>query len=346
MEYAGMLLRFCIFGGVLPYLLGGVFTKRIENNPCFPMNRVLNGYILMWAVVQLISVPMIYLGRSFGEMTAFCCNIFLVIALWQLVCERKTLWTEWKGYGTRFRERGFWYGVLILLMILQAIYVGICYQVNDDDAFYVASAQTSLDTNTLFSIDPYTGEAFSTFPARYVLSPFPLFMAFISKLVGVKATVMAHTLLPMVLIMLVYAVYSLWAGELFRDNHKAQTMFMFFVMVVLAFSDFSTHARGMMMFPRIWQGKAVLATILLPLVLLWGVRMIQYPLKKTQWIYMFVVMLACCHTSSMGIMLAAIELGLCGLLAALTQKNIRLLFYTILCCIPNLIYAGIYVLIR
>lgn len=346
MEYVIMLLRFCVFGGLLPYILGGIFTKKIEKEHIFPMNRVLNGYILMWAVLQVVSVPMIYMKRSFWEMTALCCIIFFTIALWQLICERKTILPEWKGYAGRFKERGFWYGVLILLMILQAIYVGICYQVNDDDAFYVASAQTTLDTNSLFMIDPYTGDAFSKFPARYVLSPFPLFMAFISKLVGVKATVMAHTLLPMVLILMVYAVYSLWAKELFRENVKAQTIFLFWVMVILAFSDFSTHARGMMMFPRIWQGKAILATILLPLVLLLGMRMIHRPLKRGEWLYMGVVMLACCHTSSMGIMLGAIELGLCGLLAALGQKNVRLLFYTILCCIPNLIYAGIYVLIR
>lgn len=346
MEYLSMLLRFCVFGGLLPYLLGGFITKRVEETQSFPMNRVLNGYIVMWAVVQLVAVPMVYMKRTFGEMYAVCGVIFALIVIGQLVSEGKTFLPEWRGYTHRFKERGFWYGVLILLMILQAIYVGISYQVNDDDAFYVASAQTTLDTNTLFMIDPYTGDPFSKFPARYVLSPFPLFMALLSRLVGVKATVMAHTLLPMVLILLVYAVYTLWAKELFGENYKDQTIFMFFVMVVLAFSDFSTHARGMMMFPRIWQGKAVLATILLPLVLLLGMRMIHRQLNGTEWFYMVVVMLACCQVSSMGIILAAIELGICGLLAATHQKNIRLLLYTIICCIPNLIYAGIYVMIR
>lgn len=338
-------IRFLIWGGFLPSLLGVVMLQKWKKEYDL-LDMVLSGYILMWAVMQLIAVPMIYLRqsfRSFGAIIIVLIVIFVGLAIWR---ERKTFFQTYCSAVRRIVPGGLSTALFRLLVLAQAIYVSCCYLVNDDDAFYVASAQTSLDTDTMYVFDPYTGDPFVSFPARYVLSPFSLFVAFMSRMVGVKAPAMAHTFLPFVLIILVYVVYKQWARFLFQDNQKAQTVLMYFVMLVFSFCDYSTHARGMMMFSRIWQGKAVLATILLPLILVFGMRMIRDTLLKRQWYFLFLLMLASCLVSSMGIMLAAIELGICGIIASLYQRNWKTLLYTVLCCIPNGIYAIIYILIR
>lgn len=339
------IIRFLIWGGFLPSLLGVVMLRRWEKEYDL-LDMVLCGYILIWAVMQLIAVPMIYLRQSFQAfcgLTVVLLILFLGIAIWR---DRKNVFKRY-CFAVKQLVKGDFPTILFRLLVLaQAIYVSCCYLVNDDDAFYVASAQTSLDTDTMYVFDPYTGDPFVSFPARYVLSPFSLFVAFMSRMVGVKAPAMAHTFLPFVFIILVYVVYKQWARFLFQDNQKAQTVFMYFVMLVYAFCDYTTRARGMMMFSRIWQGKAVLATILLPLILVFGMRMIRDTLLKRQWYFLFLLMLASCLVSSMGIMLAAIELGICGIIASLYQRNWKTLLYTVLCCIPNGIYAIIYILIR
>lgn len=339
------IIRFLIWGGFLPSLLGVVMLRKWKKEYDL-LDMVLSGYILMWAVMQLIAVPMIYLRQSFHAffvLMVVLLMIFVGIAIW---CERRTVFQTYCAAVKRIVQGDLPTTLFRLLVFVQAIYVSCCYLVNDDDAFYVASAQTSLDTDTMYVVDPYTGDSFASFPARYVLSPFPLFVAFMSRMVGVKAPAMAHTFLPFVFIILVYVVYKQWAEFLFQDNQKAQTVFMYFVMLVYAFCDYSTRARGMMMFPRIWQGKAVLATILLPFVLVFGMSMIRDNLSKYQWCFLFLLMLASCLVSSMGIMLAAIELGICGIIALLYQRNWKSLLYTVICCIPNGIYAIIYILIR
>lgn len=340
------LLRYAFIGWLIPYLLGAKMTQAVEGNDARPMGRVLNGYIVMWAVMQLIAVPMIFLRADFHLFVAICMVVFVVLAIWNLVSERKLLCTEWKTMLVCMKAQGALRMMLWVLMVLQAVYVACSFLSNDDDAFYVASAQTALDTDTMYAIDPYTGDPFASFPARYVLSPFPLFTAFMAKIVGVNAPTMAHSMFPVLFILLVYVVYDIWSRFLFPENTRTQTIFVFFVMVVLAFSNYSTHARGMMMFPRIWQGKGVLATILLPLILVLGMRMISRRYSRVEWGYLFTVMMASCFVSSMGIMLAAIEIGICGLLAAFRQRQVKPLIYTLLCCVPNLVYAAIYVLIR
>lgn len=340
------LIRYVVIGGIIPYFLGIKITRGVEKGDARPMQNVLNGYIVMWALIQLLAVPMIYCKVSFHVFVRVCLFIFCIFSAWNVVSERHYLCIKWKNGRRWIKEQGMFRVMLWCIMVLQAIYVALSFLSNDDDAFYVASAQTALDTDTMYRIDPYTGDMFCNFPARYVLSPFPLFVAFMGRVVGLNAPTMAHTLLPVILILLIYVVYEIWARFLFQDNKQAQTIFLFFVMVVLAFCNYTTHARGMMMFPRIWQGKAVLATILLPLILVLGMRMVSYGYSRMEWLYLFLVMMASCFVSSMGIMLSAIEIGICGLLTALRRRQVKPLAYTVLCCMPNLIYGIIYLLIR
>ena len=271
------IIRLFIWGGFLPSLLGVVMLRRWKKEYDL-LDMVLSGYIIIWAVMQLIAVPMIYLRlsfRAFCGVTVVSLILFLGIAVWR---DRKNVFEKY-CFAVKQLAKGDFPTILFRLLVLaQAIYVSCCYLVNDDDAFYVASAQTSLDTDTMYVFDPYTGDPFVSFPARYVLSPFPLFVAFMSRMVGVKAPAMAHTFLP--------------------------------------------------------------------LILVFGMRMIRDTLLKRQWYFLFLLMLASCLVSSMGIMLAAIELGICGIIASLYQRNWKTLLYTMLCCIPNGIYAIIYILIR
>lgn len=340
------ILKYIAVGAVLPYLLGMKLSAKQTENTETPMSCVFHGYIVMWAAMQLVAIPMIFLKLSFRNFVVLCSVIFLLIALWNAVTERKNQVLFWKKQFAEIKKKKILWWILAALVLLQGLYVAASYMSNDDDAYYVATAQTALDTNSMYAIDPYTGDAFAEFPARYVLSPFPLFVAFFSQAVGVKAPVMAHTLLPFFLIIFVYVIYRMWAEKLFPQEEKKQTLFFLFVMLILAYSNFSTHAKTMMMFPRIWQGKAVLATILLPYILLPGTQMILGKMRKTDWINLFLTMTASCLVSSMGIMLAAIEIGICGLMAMIRKKNMRPLFLTALCCMPNVIYAGIYLMIR
>ena len=70
-----------------------------------------------------------------------------------------------------------WYLPAVLLIVVQ-MYAGIFYtHIDDDDAFYVATASTTLETDTVFQYNAYTGDEYESLPSRYVLSPFPIFEA-------------------------------------------------------------------------------------------------------------------------------------------------------------------------
>ena len=343
---AVVFMKYALFAWMMPYILGAKLTRHIGGEENRPFHSVLYGYLLMWAVLQCVTVPMIFLRRGFQEVVGICLVIFGTLAVWTIVTDFRWILGIWKDYPHLWKRQGVVQSVLIILIVMVAAYVSLCYLVNDDDAYYVVTAQTTLDTGTMYTIDPYTGEALGSLPSRYVLSPFPVFVSFMSCLIGVKAPAMAHTLMPFGLVIMSFFVYYMWAKELYKNERTGQNYFLLFSILSLMLSNFSTHARGMMLFSRIWQGKAILATILLPLLLFMGVKMVTETFKRLDWFLLFIVMMASCFVSSMGIMLAAIEIGILAIVAALYHRRWTEIKWTIVCCLPNLVYAGIYVIIR
>lgn len=88
-----------------------------------------------------------------------------------------------------------------------------------DDCFYVATATTDVYTDTIFEVDSYTGTAYRALPRRYVLSPFPVFLAVVSQLSGrLHPAVMAHMVFPAVFLSMAYMVQAVLAKNGFPEK--------------------------------------------------------------------------------------------------------------------------------
>ena len=82
-----------------------------------------------------------------------------------------------------------------------------------DDAYYVGGISMADQTGVLNRIRPYTG--LSTNPdMRHALATFPLWIAYVARMTGIHAAIVAHTVLPLVLIPLTYYVFFLIGRKL------------------------------------------------------------------------------------------------------------------------------------
>ena len=187
---------------------------------------------------------------------------------------------------------------------------------------------------------------YATLPTRYVLSPFFSFVAFLSRISGVHPAVTAHVVLAATLIILSYAVYALLGRKLFSGQPAQAAYFLFFVILLTLFSGYTVYTQGMFTLVRIWQGKAVLCAILVPMAFYMMLHLWEGESVRADWLFLLLLMCACCMVSSMGIMLGAVMLGIFGILSAARNKSIKMLIYTALCCIPNMIRAAIYLAIH
>ena len=97
---------------------------------------------------------------------------------------------------------------------------------------------------------------------------------------------------------------------------------------------------------RIWQGKALLASFLLPAIFYYSRCCMEESAERGEWIRLLVLMLSSCLVSSMGMMLAPVMLGLMALLYGIPGWEWKRILQAFACCIPNLICAAVYLIVR
>lgn len=304
------------------------------------------GYIILWGLFEIIALPLIYLRKSLNLLCIVYGTIVVLCMIIGLIKSRERIVPMMKQSMSSIKDK-----VLIgwgnVLLILGQAYVYVRYMhIDDDDAFYFGAAVTAVSTNTIFSMDPYTGMEFAELPSRYVMSPFFSFVAFLSRISGVHPAVVTHLVLAGILIVLSYTIYSLVGKKLFPDNSRLSEYFLFFVILIVLFSGYTVYTQGMFTLVRIWQGKAVFCAVLVPMICYMMLHLASQKAVAADWCFLFLLMCACCLVSSMGIMLGAIMLGIFGILHVIRDRDFKKFLCTALCCIPNIVCAALYLIMR
>ena len=97
---------------------------------------------------------------------------------------------------------------------------------------------------------------------------------------------------------------------------------------------------------RIWQGKAVLAAVILPLLFYYLLCAYKNEYQIQDIIQIFLTTGAAALTSSMGIFLAPIMVALGAFAGIIQTRKIGIAWKLLAGCIPCIILTGIYLLLR
>ena len=195
---------------------------------------------------------------------------------------------------------------------------------------------------------PYTGMS-TELDVRHGLAPFPIWIAWLSQMTGIATVAVAKTLLPVALISMTYGVFYL-IGSRGLSQGKNLPLFLVCTEVLVLFGDYSFYTVENFMIARSRQGKAALGSILIPMIfflLLLLFRRLQEKQKITVgfWILLTAVMTSCCLASTMGALLACMLMGVAGICGAIAYKNRKILPPLAACCVPCIIYAGMYLVL-
>lgn len=331
---------------IVPILIGTLLInqlfKEIETDLLL---AVVCGAICMLAVFYILVIPMQFLSIPLHILAICWCIVMIILCGFSLIFN----WSRFKRIlGDNYQKIKIrsWFTALIIALILSQAFILTWYQhIDNDDAVYVASATTAVNTDSIFQYNPYTGQSLVEYPDRYVLSPFPIFIATLSKLVLIHPTIVAHTILPAFLIPLSYIVIALLGKKLFPDQPSGVYYFLLFMCVLNYFGNVSIYTNSTFLLLRIWQGKAVLANIIIPAILYFSFRAMLGERNYGEWIMVFACSLTACLVSSMGILLAPIMIACMGFVFAIQNRKIKTLLYSIACCLPCIV-CGIFSVIR
>ena len=164
----------------------------------------------------------------------------------------------------------FW--IIFALLLLFELYMSYTNaSIDGDDAYYVAQSVQTWQTGTMYYYVPYTGWT-TTLDGRHALSMMPIWVAYIATACGTHPTIVAHSLLPMVLIPLADLCLYCAASELTCSFPKEQQRrmlpaIMILVAVMQIFGNISIYTPETFLILRTWQGKSLLANLILPAAL-------------------------------------------------------------------------------
>ena len=250
------------------------------------------------------------------------------------------------------------WAVFCIMLALQLFMSVRMMTADGDDAYYVGQALSADVTDLVYYFDPYTG-AYSVLDFRHALAPFPLFIALLARYSGLHVAVVAHTVLPLFLIVISYMVYMQIGRLLLKKEQEQLPMFMILILLINTFGNYSRYTRETFFLTRTWQGKSVLANLVIQmafLVLLALARRTEssVPVQEKEepqgiaglFVLLCFVNLAGALSSSLGLLLLIVLETLLLLLTAVRNRRPALILGGMLSMIPCYYFIAIYVLDR
>lgn len=333
---------------VLPVCVGNCFAgvDKSHKNIVFLW---ISGQILLWAGFQVICVPVILTEGRLEKVVlwygVYITGLLVVSAVLWFRNHKgpKAVWTQKPD-----REAVILWVIFGVLLLLQLVLAVVMVYNDGDDAYYVAISTAAQESGKMYQKLPYTGMS-TELDVRHGLAPFPIWIAWLSQMTGIATVTVAKTLLPVVLISMTYGVFYL-IGSRGLSQGKNLPLFLICTEVLVLFGDYSFYTVENFMIARSRQGKAALGSILIPMIfflLLLLFRRLQEKQKITVgfWILLTAVMTSCCLASTMGALLACMLVGVAGICGAIAYQNRKILLPLAACCVPCIIYAGMYLVL-
>ena len=329
----------------IPVVCGRILSGRKHS----PAAAYVTGMLLMGAAFQASAVPLILLHRSLRAVLIVWHALLIAVTAGTMLLRRRKGTEAVKESGSLQRPGRVdaLLGLIaaVLLLVQCAFYV-FGTHIDDDDARYVANAVEAYETGTMYRHHPNTGEEMTYFMgeiSKEVVSPITMFYAGVSVLTGIHPAVMMHTVWPVVWLCMGYLSLWLVSGALFGEDRTRRLFFLIVCMCMVLWGNTAVRRGEVFMLTRLWQGKSLIPAIISPLFFDRYLR--GYDQKTGYYGSLFLVSLFACLSSGMGIVMAAVYTGLITLLHAIRERRPLILFGGMLCALPNVCYAVIYLLL-
>ncbi len=341
------LLIILMFVFIVPFFIGMSVTDFMgEKYRNSAVAAVAAGTMVMFALFQLVAVPVIIFARRFSLVLWIWDVITGVFALASCVANIR----RFKDILAYTKKQLVAAGVIgiaaLVIVVFQSGYLALNLHYDDDDARYVPSIVSAVEKDTMFVDNPITGETMYwdvSETAKDMVSPWTIYWAVLSKLCMIHPAIVCHTVVPMLYIIIAYFMYILIGKELFSDDMKKISVFVILVSLLNIFSGYSVYNAGAFLLLRIWQGKALFAGMVLPFLFWLAIKLFKNDLSHKECIIALIACMAASMTTGFGIFLAPLFLFLCMIIHGIKNDRWDIYVRIAACMIPNIIYAVLYV---
>ncbi|MDE7354960.1 MAG: hypothetical protein K2O06_18230 [Acetatifactor sp.] len=359
-----------LMGGliVLPVVVGGLFVNAFSGEKRFRepfrgevvfglLFQWVSGQLCLWAGFHILCTALILKGENFDAVIksygVLVVSLLLLAAAGEI--RRGAVYTRPQAHAREHEKKKDWMPVVLwclagALLVLQLVLAGVLAYEEGDDAFYVAISTATESSDTMYQTLAYTGRH-TSFDARHGLAPFPVWVAMAARITGIRTVTMAQIALPVVLIGMSYAIYYLIGKKLFPQGARQVPMFLIFIECLVLFGGYSTYSAENFLLVRTAQGKAVLASIVIPFLVLLLLQLLEdlqesHKIGRAYWALLALTAGAGCLCSTLGNLLTCLMLAACGLCILVCYRKWKELWLMAGCCMLPLGMIFLYMWIK
>lgn len=347
---------------VVPFCIGLIPMRWIPENKRNIGVAYISGYLIMLPLCWLVTVPCILLVKyySFRVMSGCFTVVVLVAAVLGVILTvqayRQKKWVSLKPVfrlGQMSWEERIGWLFFFALLGLQLYKSFTLMSFDGDDAEYVAQSLVTQQSETMYLIKPYTGGT-TSLDIRHSLAVLPIWIAYIGKMTGIHTTILAHSILPFVLIPLTYIVFYEMGKHLLKKKKEYLPAFMGLIALLQIFGNVSIYTNETFFLTRTWQGKAVAASFVIPAtlwLLLWIFdREEGENYKKGEniglWALLWCTNMTAGVCTSMVVFLNAGMIAVVAFWMMLVEKKFSILMKAGIVCVPNAVYVMLYLFLH
>ena len=347
---------------LLPFCGGQIANVWFSEKKNAIFRVYLCGLIICFAVFQGVVVTNLLTVNDFSIACQVFENIISVLAILGIVtvtvsmCRKKKSadkvsaekYKESVSKAKRIENIVLWavFGIVFLFQIIQSF--RLTYP-DGDDAYYVGMATTGTYVSEMFTRLPYTGE-YIGLDTRHCLAPFSYFVSFLARSSGVDASIIAHSVLPVLFLFFTYGIYYLIAERLFKEKRET-ALFMLLVSALFTFGNYSAYSMETFLMTRIRQGKASLGSFAIPVAIFVLLYLTEHLDKKRTDRVVCYLLLACngmaaALFTTMGNLIYPCLLAVAALCIGIHKKHWKVMIPLAFSCVPSVATAVLYLIIR
>ncbi|MCR5160336.1 MAG: hypothetical protein K6C06_01080 [Lachnospiraceae bacterium] len=322
--------------------MGMLFPARLHNNRI--LNLFLLGFPAYFGLFQITALPLKILKKPLHLLTLAWGVLMLLVILFILLFRRKTLVEALKDLG-RICRPDIWRFLFVVTVL--ALGVLLALNVNHistfDEGFYIGLPVSSVYSDTIELMDPYSGRLLDHYAVFYFLNTVTVHSAVMFQALGLHPLVEQNFTLTITLV-IVFSAFLYRAGcYLFKGERRAAVFFTWISILVLMFT-YSIAGTSHYFAYRTYEGKAIVSYLLPVAVFVFALGV--YYEKNKSWGWLGLVLISICGAafSNTAFFIIPVEIATVLTPSLLLQKRWKEIPLLALACTPSAAWALLYMM--
>lgn len=318
------------------------------------------GYLVMFSIFEVLVMPMVLAKAAFSTAVKWASLVLILtaavgigFAVKAALEKKKWIPALAESVGIRLPEekpdiQSILLWVLFIVLVCFQLYQSFTLAVFDgDDAYYVVQSVTAVQRDSMYGYIPYNGFG-TSLDIRHAMAVLPLWIAFVAKLSGIHPTILSHLIIPFIVVPLTYLAYYLVAKRLLGEKKRLIPAFLFIIGLLQIFGNVSIYTKETFFVMRTWQGKSFFANFVLTMALALILWIFSEEKEGTDrkdqglWFLLFCTNITAAFSTTMGVFLTAILIGITGLSLAVRNRSAKILWKFVVSCIPCIVVTVLY----